>query len=571
MDDSSFEYYKSMTHDIDEQIEKLKERLEKKKEELTSGNKGFFDKRLLSRDIKQIEGKIHALNEYKSGLFELYYINNNNKYSLSEKMTDRLTKLNNLINEEETKELRSAVNETLRDANKDKTDTIKTIHEKLIKLAETAKISSKEFMVYSNPEFKNGYKGHEFFRVAVDKIKNGLLTELGNNYVFFHKEAIEHDNRENLISDLEDMFKSEDLKHDRSVDKIMANFGEIKETYANKERYEEVLERIKDVKYELKGISEVDVSEIEKYVSKLEKKYNKELDKANKYLSKYDFDSIQKQIADKKEKEAKERELHDKMVTYQHLAYELEKAMKEHPEDKERIRELTDQMEKYARMSGLTETELNTARRNGIDSYYDEIKEQQDRAKLIKAKHDFEAGLKSDVMNEIREEAIKELERSGAFKEEFEFRNGDAYAKPIDREAMIKAKMEELMQFAEMTPEQRGLHEFKKRGIVPQTATIEDLSYQQLNDIRIGYSDSSYGFIKDYKDWKKRESVKPEADTIYKEYIKYKASLENKSEGLSFADFAREKHKIENMTEIMVNQDLLDMMAEESRSKGFGK
>ena len=159
MDDSSFEYYKSMTHDIDEQIEKLKERLEKKKEELTSGNKGFFDKRLLSRDIKQIEGKIHALNEYKSGLFELYYINNNNKYSLSEKMTDRLTKLNNLINEEETKELRSAVNETLRDANKDKTDTIKTIHEKLIKLAETAKISSKEFMVYSNPEFKNGYKG----------------------------------------------------------------------------------------------------------------------------------------------------------------------------------------------------------------------------------------------------------------------------------------------------------------------------------------------------------------------------------------------------------------------------
>ena len=88
------------------------------------------------------------------------------------------------------------------------------------------------------------------------------------------------------------------------------------------------------------------------------------------------------------------------------------------------------------------------------------------------------------------------------------------------KEAELDADFSELMKLAEMTPIERGLYDLKKQGRIKNDATVEDLTPQQLNDIRIGYSDNAYSFMADYKDWKARETVKPKADTIYKEYIK---------------------------------------------------
>lgn len=65
-------------------------------------------------------------------------------------------------------------------------------------------------------------------------------------------------------------------------------------------------------------------------------------------------------------------------------------------------------------------------------------------------------------MAELREDAIRELERNNAFDENYEIVNGDIRSMAMDKEGMIRRKMEELMQLAEMTPEERGLYDFKK-------------------------------------------------------------------------------------------------------------
>ena len=124
------------------------------------------------------------------------------------------------------------------------------------------------------------------------------------------------------------------------------------------------------------------------------------------------------------------------------------------------------------------------------------------------------------------------------------------------------------MKLAEMTPIERGLYDLKKQGRIKNDATVEDLTPQQLNDIRIGYSDNAYSFMADYKDWKARETVKPKADTIYKEYIKYRTSLKNKNEFLNFSDYAKQIHKIENMSDVMVDENLKEEMRETLQEQG---
>ena len=233
------------------------------------------------------------------------------------------------------------------------------------------------------------------------------------------------------------------------------------------------------------------------------------------------------------------------------------------------ITEIKEAMQDFARKFDIPENELDLARNNGKAKYQSEAKAQKAKVESTKAKIEYEDELRRTVMAEIREEAIRELETSKAFEDSsFEERNGDVYTEPINRETMIQRKIDELMKLAEMTPIERGLYDLKKQGRIKNDATVEDLTPQQLNDIRIGYSDNAYSFMADYKDWKARETVKPKADTIYKEYIKYRTSLKNKNDFLSFADYAKQIHKIENMSDIMVDENLKEEMRETLQEQG---
>ncbi|MED9979198.1 MAG: hypothetical protein UFP41_03240 [Bacilli bacterium] len=565
---SSLDIYRSMEKSISEKLEKLSSKIERNKEKLNGpGKVGFVDRLTMNSENKSHEEEIRRLTELSKAMSNLKF-SESNKYKLPEVVTSSLDDISSLLTAEETAELRNVVNSSLRSANKAKKDNIKNASLEVQKILGKLGLSDKAFLVYDGLDYKKSIS----FEVATKEMEKELLSDLTPEYtpININKSEVSLDSGESvLISKIEEMISKRELEPTKSINNIVANIAEIKEAMLTREKANRITLKISNAMTELNKITEIDITMIKTFLSKIQNKYQKELDKANKFISKFDFSNIKEQIEAKDAKENKENEKENRITTYENLAYELEKALAETPDDLQNINEIKAAMQDFARKFDIPENELDLARNNGKAKYQSEAKAQKAKVESAKAKIEYEDELRRTVMAEIREEAIRELETSKAFEDSsFEERNGDVYAEPINRETMIKRKMDELMKLAEMTPIERGLYDLKKQGRIKNDATVEDLTPQQLNDIRIGYSDNAYSFMADYKDWKARETVKPKADTIYKEYIKYRTSLKNKNEFLSFSDYAKQIHKIENMSDIMVDENLKEEMRETLQEQG---
>ena len=565
---SSLAIYRSMEKSISEKLEKLSSKIERNKEKLNGpGKVGFVDRLTMNSENKSHEEEIRRLTELSKAMSNLKF-SESNKYKLPEVVTSSLDDISSLLTAEETAELRNVVNSSLRSANKEKKDNIKNASLEVQKILGKLGLSDKAFLVYDGLDYKKSIS----FEVAIKEMEKELLSDLTPEYtpININKSEVSLDSGESvLISKIEEMISKRELEPTKSINNIVTNITEIKEAMLTREKANRITLKISNAMTELNKITEIDITMIKTFLSKIQNKYQKELDKANKFISKFDFSNIKEQIEAKDAKENKENEKENRITTYENLAYELEKALAETPDDLQNINEIKAAMQDFARKFDIPENELDLARNNGKAKYQSEAKAQKAKVESAKAKIEYEDELRRTVMAEIREEAIRELETSKAFEDSsFEERNGDVYAEPINRETMIKRKMDELMKLAEMTPIERGLYDLKKQGRIKNDATVEDLTPQQLNDIRIGYSDNAYSFMADYKDWKARETVKPKADTIYKEYIKYRTSLKNKNEFLSFSDYAKQIHKIENMSDIMVDENLKEEMRETLQEQG---
>lgn len=565
---SSLDIYRSMEKSISEKLEKLSSKIERNKEKLNGpGKVGFVDRLTMNSENKSHEEEIRRLTELSKAMSNLKF-SESNKYKLPEVVTSSLDDISSLLTAEETAELRNVVNSSLRSANKAKKDNIKNASLEVQKILGKLGLSDKAFLVYDGLDYKKSIS----FEVATKEMEKELLSDLTPEYIpiNINKSEVSLDSGESvLISKIEEMISKRELEPTKSINNIVTNITEIKEAMLTREKANRIRLKISNAMTELNKITEIDITMIKTFLSKIQNKYQKELDKANKFISKFDFSNIKEQIEAKDAKENKENEKENRITTYENLAYELEKALAETPDDLQNINEIKAAMQDFARKFDIPENELDLARNNGKAKYQSEVKAQKAKVESAKAKIEYEDELRRTVMAEIREEAIRELETSKAFEDSsFEERNGDVYAEPINRETMIKRKMDELMKLAEMTPIERGLYDLKKQGRIKNDATVEDLTPQQLNDIRIGYSDNAYSFMADYKDWKARETVKPKADTIYKEYIKYRTSLKNKNEFLNFSDYAKQIHKIENMSDVMVDENLKEEMRETLQEQG---
>lgn len=565
---SSLAIYRSMEKSISEKLEKLSSKIERNKEKLNGpGKVGFVDRLTMNSENKSHEEEIRRLTELSKAMSNLKF-SESNKYKLPEVVTSSLDDISSLLTAEETAELRNVVNSSLRSANKEKKDNVRNASLEVQKILGKLGLSDKAFLVYDGLDYKKSIS----FEVATKEMEKELLSDLTAEYtpININKSEVSLDSSESiLISRIEEMISKRELEPTKSINNIVANITEIKDAMLTREKANRITLKISNAMTELNKITEIDITMIKIFLSKIQNKYQKELDKANKFVSKFDFSNIKEQIETKEAKENKETEKENRITTYENLAYELEKALAETPDDLQNINEIKAAMQDFARKFDIPENELDLARNNGKAKYQSEVKAQKAKVESAKAKIEYEDELRRTVMAEIREEAIRELETSKAFEDSsFEERNGDVYAEPINRETMIQRKIDELMKLAEMTPIERGLYDLKKQGRIKNDATVEDLTPQQLNDIRIGYSDNAYSFMADYKDWKARETVKPKADTIYKEYIKYRTSLKNKNEFLSFSDYAKQIHKIENMSDIMVDENLKEEMRETLQEQG---
>ena len=560
VDIESNELFNSMKKEIDKRIEKATTYLEHKQERLKGTTKklGTFDKLSINYDIKSYQEQIRKLTELNQTISNLRF-SDTDKYNIPKDLKSCFDRLGTLLTEKEVKQLRENINSCIKEVNKGKRDSVRQEAAKAQKLLEQLNLGKNNLLIYN--EF-NQYTGTTTsFNEALKEAERLQLEGLTSEYSFISSKPAEiklENGDELFLSTLEEMIENDQLEKNKNTQNITDNFSSIKEAFVAKTKIEKTLLLLNNALSELEKITEVDFSKAESYLKQLESNYKKEIDKVNKTLDKFDFNAIKKEIEKKRAENEKNRLEESKFKEYQQLAYELEKVMTEHENDHEKIQQIKEAMRDAAMSSGLTNEKLEQAMIEGKGRYQTERQEQKAKVEAAKKRIAYEDELKANVMRQIRQYAIRELESSGAFEEDYEYRNGDVYSKSTDKEAMIQRKIEELKKLADMTPEERGLEDQRKHGFISSNVRVEDLTQQQINDFRIGYSDSAYDFMADYKSWKLREKNKPQANNIYREYIKYRASLEDKTHFLSFSEYAKQLHNIENMSDSMVDEELIE-------------
>lgn len=560
VDIESNELFNSMKKEIDKRIEKANTYLEHKQERLKGTTKklGTFDKLSINYDIKSYQEQIRKLTELNQTISSLRF-SDTDKYNIPKDLKSCFDRLGTLLTEKEVKQLRENINSCIKEVNKGKRDSVRQKAAKAQKLLEQLNIGKNNLLIYNG---FNQYTGTTTsFNEALKEAERFQLEGLTSEYSFISSKPAEiklENGDELFLSTLEEMIENDQLEKNKNTQNITDNFSSIKEAFVAKTKIKKTLLLLNNALSELEKITEVDFSKAESYLKRLESDYKKEIDKVNKTLDKFDFNAIKKEIEKKRAENEKNRLEESKFKEYQQLAYELEKVMTEHENDHEKIQQIKEAMRAAAMSSGLTNEKLEQAMIEGKGRYQTERQEQKAKVEAAKKRIAYEDELKANVMRQIRQYAIRELESSGAFEEDYEYRNGDVYSKSTDKEAMIQRKIEELKKLADMTPEERGLEDQRKHGFISSNVRVEDLTQQQINDFRIGYSDSAYDFMADYKSWKLREENKPQANNIYREYIKYRASLEDKTQFLSFSEYAKQLHNIENMSDSMVDEELIE-------------
>lgn len=554
------ELFNSMKKEIDNRIEKANTYLEHKQERLKGTTKklGTFDKLSINYDIKSYQEQIRKLTELNQTISSLRF-SDTDKYNIPKDLKSCFDRLGTLLTEKEVKQLRENINSCIKEVNKGKRDSVRQKAAKAQKLLEQLNLGKNNLLIYNG---FNQYTGTTTsFNEALKEAERFQLEGLTSEYSFISSKPAEiklENGDELFLSTLEEMIENDQLEKNKNTQNITDNFSSIKEAFVAKTKIKKTLLLLNNALSELEKITEVDFSKAESYLKRLESDYKKEIDKVNKTLDKFDFNAIKKEIEKKRAENEKNRLEESKFKEYQQLAYELEKVMTEHENDHEKIQQIKEAMRAAAMSSGLTNEKLEQAMIEGKGRYQTERQEQKAKVEAAKKRIAYEDELKANVMRQIRQYAIRELESSGAFEEDYEYRNGDVYSKSTDKEAMIQRKIEELKKLADMTPEERGLEDQRKHGFISSNVRVEDLTQQQINDFRIGYSDSVYDFMADYKSWKLREKNKPQANNIYREYIKYRASLEDKTQFLSFSEYAKQLHNIENMSDSMVDEELIE-------------
>lgn len=559
---TNLDLYESMNLEIDRKISDLKSRIEKRENELNDSNNriNFIVKNRINNQIKEYKNQIIKLTSLKKSLFELMHADDK-KYSLPDNIKEKLDSVASLISDEEVNKLKNIINTDLQNANKDKKNTINEKINEVNRVLSSLNIGSKNVKIFIQ---KIIYSGAISYDSAVKTIGNRKLSELITNFNLIHKNEVEFTSDNNFISTIEEMINKNKLPKDRRIDNILSNFDTIKEAMNNKVNAERTLTKLDNLINNFKEIDSVDFSKTVTYLTGLQNTYKRVKDNASKYLSKFNFEYLKNEIDKLKENEDIDRAKENKISTYKMLAYELEKTLSEHPEDYEKIQSLQEQMRNLEITFDLRKDEIDDIRLTGKNEYLNEREEQRKVVERSNEKIAYQDELEKSALASLRSAAIEELNYSNAFEPNSVYLNGDIRSTNNDREKLIAMKMEELKKMAFMSVEERGLMDFKKKGLISPSATIEDLTPSQLNDIRIGYSDGALG-LTEYKDYMKKSGTEKTPDTIYKEYIKYRASLKDKTTYITFSDYAKQKYNLNNMDTTMVSEELQEELKGKTR------
>lgn len=502
-------YYCQYKKNIGERLQKTDAKLERTKDRLENGKVSIIDKIFLKNNLKSLQQEHTNLVTLNQKLSSFTH-NNQAQTSLPSDVKSTLDILGTVLNNEEITNLNNVIKSTIDNLNKSSKQGIENDAKEIEKLLKSLKLENNNFLLYNS---YNQYQNSQTsFIIALEKIKKQEFMGEKEQYKVIHQDGtpLISDEIASFNSSLEELKQNKFFQNDKQAKNIIDNSNQIKEAYKNKVLSYNTLRKLDSCIDSMKN--DPSLNDIKLYLEKVKNNYVKAYEKSNSYLEKFNIESLK----DKYKKEIeKQRE--------------------------EKMREVKANYK-------LDNLNLSDAEFKGKTNYTNEVSKEKAVIELSKESRLNEYNENKQAEIALREAAIKELQYSNNNKAiEYDVKDGDVYQKE-EAESLIKAKMDELREMANLSVEERGLLMLKKRGYIDKDATVSMLSPQQLNDIRIGYSDSALG-LTDYQKYKKQQT----SNSIYKEYLIYRAKNQDKNEYMSFSQFAKAKYNL-TMDESKLNE-----------------
>lgn len=539
----------SMQKNIGERLQKTDAKLERIKDRLENGKVSIIDKIFLKNSLKSLQQEHTNLVTLNQKLSSFTH-NNQAQTSLPSDVKSALDSLGTVLNNEEITNLNNVIKSTIDNLNKSSKQGIENDAKEIEKLLKSLKLENNNFLLYNS---YNQYQNSQTsFIIALEKIKKQEFMGEKEQYKVIHQDGtpLISDDIASFNSSLEELKQNKFFQNDKQAKNIIDNSNQIKEAYKNKVLSYNTLRKLDSCIDSIKN--DPSLNDIKLYLEKVKNNYVKAYEKSNSYLEKFNIESLKdkykKEIEKQREEKMREETKQTGMALYQELTYELQKIIANDPNNLNKIEDIKKQMREVKANYELDNLNLSDAEFKGKTNYTIEASKEKAVIELSNESRLNEYNENKQAEIALREAAIKELQYSNNNKAiEYDVKNGDVYQKE-EAESLIKAKMDELRKMANLSVEERGLLMLKKRGYIDKDATVSMLSPQQLNDIRIGYSDSALG-LTDYQKYKKQQT----SNSIYKEYLIYRAKNQDKNEYMSFSQFAKAKYNL-TMDESKLNE-----------------
>ena len=526
--------------DINKRKETLQEKDKKWKQKLQDEKMNILDQLIMKRDIHDNQKKLEKMNTLSQKIMQF----DEQSHSFGKEniifvnLKKEIEHLGAYLTPAEQEELTKIATKEILALRVEEQKKVNALIEDIKSLLNSLNLSNVDFKIEDSSLFVR-------YNHFMNEVKRTTLEKISQESIYFDLKTPQDKVLDNhFVDELELLLNSGKIEMTPSNKKLKDNMKQIKISFAEKEKMANAITAMDNVLAVISNdLKDIDMLRLVKYLETLKQRYLKDFQQLNTYLNGFHLNDFEQPVKE----QMKLRELQNNQkaafLEYTNLSYNLEKIMTEEPNNYEKKKEIEAQMRALTGMVSLKNDVLLEAKRKGKEKYYTEKEEQQALKEAMNEKIENKRNYEAEIEQILRKEAIQELEDED-FEETYEFRNGDAYLANLDKEAIIKQKMEEIRKFAEMTPEERGIYQLKQKGKIAKDATLESLTVQQLSDMRYAYRDSSYDYITKYKQLKQDSNNEEKQDTIHKEYLRYRALNKDKENYLTFREFVNQKQNL---------------------------
>lgn len=409
-------------------------------------------------------------------------------------------------------ELSTAINSALSKSHDSSRIALAHQNNKLLRALKKSKLESKYITYWEDGKAINSSLEAGIIHLGNKKLSALSLAERRGLVLFDTTEAemIEPplSDEESCLTELEDMVRKGEI----AESEITKNVSEIRIIFRKRRVLDALNSKIWKTICTLqkeKSNGAIDFSEANKILQTIYDRNRREMARCDTYLGKFDFASLVEKVAwvnNKREQEA---------WTRAHL-----EALDKVGEVTPRSQQVIEQIKKSNRIT-------------------------------MEAKKD------------LRHLAIQELQSSGELGEMHQHVGHIIVPGAVDEDAhetMIRKKIDEMIAIATQTPEERAVSYLRDMGINTTKSEVSEIPQESAESYREIFKDESYSFdierirkIKELID--SQRSAK--ANSICREYIRYRASLGDKRSALTFSEYARALYLQENMDISMVDEKIM--------------